>query len=133
MHHLAQLDYDHAPDVGPHTDLVSMQARDVKNLVVRALRGYMNWNSPGGPRITRQQISRFEGSVKPYMLLPGCKYILVELRTEDHFGIWSIIGEKMVARHPHMLSFDYVTPHCAFLDGGKVVRVVYIDREERWG
>lgn len=58
---LRGLDFDHAPDLPPHISLISLPADEIRLKVVKAMRGPMNWTTPGsiGPKPTRQLFVRF--------------------------------------------------------------------------
>lgn len=122
---LAKLDYDQAPDVGPHVDLDSLQAKEVKQLVIRAMRNYKNWCSPTGPRITREQKVQLEPHLRAVNVFPGCRYLLVQSANQDYFGVWDITQERIIARHLCHESLIYSPHGCALLKGGKIARVAF--------
>lgn len=125
---LAKLDYDHAPDVGPHVDLDSLQTREAKRIIVRALKSNNNWCSPDGPRVTREQEFLLESHLRAMMVLPGCKYIVVQSLNNDYLGVWDITQERIIARHLCPGSLQCTAHDCALLlvEGGKTVRVAYL-------
>lgn len=123
---LAKLDYDQAPDVGPHVDLDSLQTREVKRIIARALRSYNNWCSPDGPRVTREQEFLLESHLCAMMVLPGCKYIVVQSLNNDYFGVWDITQERVIARHLCPGSLRGRQHDCALLEGEATIRVAYL-------
>lgn len=128
---LAKLDYDQAPDVGPHVDLDSLQAKEVKRIVVRALTGYNNWCFPDGPRITREQRVQLESyQYVAVVVLPGCQYLIVQSRNGDHFGVWDINRETLVVRYQYSRKLHHITCDCALLKGGKIARFAFLRDEE---
>lgn len=77
MTFLTNLDYDQAPDAGLHIDLDSLQTKEVKQLVIRAMRSYKNWYS-SCPQITREQKVELEPHHGVVKVFPGCRYILAQ-------------------------------------------------------
>ncbi|KAH8106373.1 hypothetical protein DFH11DRAFT_1712132, partial [Phellopilus nigrolimitatus] len=81
--HLRGLPNECAPDLPPHVSLDSLDCIGLKTLVVRALRGNRNWNSPL-PKATREikvivnnPIREPTLVVKKASLVPGGDYLMV--------------------------------------------------------
>lgn len=119
MTFLANLDYDQAPDVGPHIDLDSLQTKEVKQLVIRAMRSCKNWCS-SCPQITREQKVELEPHHGVVKVFPVCRYILAQSANRDYFGVWDITREKIIARHLFSGSLMLIEHGCALLKGGKI-------------
>lgn len=120
MTFLANLDYDQSPDVGPHIELVSLQTKDIKRLVIRAKRSYKNWCS-SCPQVTREQKVELESHHGVVKVFPGCRYILAA--NSDYFGVWDITRERIIARYLFSGRLMLIEHGCALLGGGKIARV----------
>lgn len=126
----AKLDYDQAPDVGPHVDLDSLLAKEVKRIVVRALRGYNNWCSPGGPRVTREQELHVRSKLRIMKILPGCQYIAVRSDNFGYYGVWDIKRERVIAKYHLHQAQGYMECDCELLRGGKIVRIAFERKDQ---
>ncbi|KAH8092562.1 hypothetical protein DFH11DRAFT_1528906 [Phellopilus nigrolimitatus] len=85
--HLRSLPNECAPNFPPHVSIVSLDFIGLKSLVVRAVRGSRNWNSPS-PKATREikvivndPVRKPARVVKKASLVPGGDYLLVEWTT----------------------------------------------------
>lgn len=59
---LRGLNSEQTPNLPPHIPLESLAAEEVKDKVVRAIRGHKDWTSSTGPIPTRHLSVRFPGN-----------------------------------------------------------------------
>ncbi|KAH8108542.1 hypothetical protein DFH11DRAFT_1881816 [Phellopilus nigrolimitatus] len=82
--HLRGLHNRFAPDLAPHVPIESLDGAHLKELVVRAVRGNRNWNSPS-PKVTREiKVGVSNPAGEPFMivdqaaLVPGGDYLTIQ-------------------------------------------------------
>ncbi|KAH8108562.1 hypothetical protein DFH11DRAFT_1516659 [Phellopilus nigrolimitatus] len=87
---LRSLPNECAPNFPPHVSIVSLDFIGLKSLVVRAVRGSRNWNSPS-PKATREikvivndPVRKPARVVKKASIVPGGDYLLVEWTTRAY-------------------------------------------------
>lgn len=84
-----------------------MNTQDIRKVVIRAVRGFLRWNDPGGPIYDRQVIIKKDvlaadheqddgiGKIK---LVPGGEYFIAQ-RRRGAFELWNIEKQSLVVSY----------------------------------
>lgn len=77
-----ELDHDYAPVLLPHESLQSLRTERLRDMAIRSTRGYLNWTSSKGPKVTRTSVldlleAQGHGIILG-MLVSGGKYFVFQ-------------------------------------------------------
>ncbi|KAH8113605.1 hypothetical protein DFH11DRAFT_311075 [Phellopilus nigrolimitatus] len=109
--HLRGLPNECAPDLPPHVSLESLDCIGLKSLVVRAVRGNKNWNSPS-PKATREIKVIFDKPIrKPALvvekayIVSGGDYLVVQWSTcqsylDDYVQLLEVSNGEQIWLYP---------------------------------
>ena len=103
---LQDLDIDHAPELPHNVNVFSLSSVEIRQLYIRALKGFHNWHRKGGPLCIRKvviQKNLFDkgtdpNQIKDVKMVPGGTFIVLH-RCIGTLELWDITSQTSIASY----------------------------------